>query len=74
MLHPTRLDPENTAPHARASQPQPPGVLPRRPARAARWPRWVQSLGWRWLRRLGAALARAEQRITDNFRVPPQGG
>ncbi|KRB35951.1 MULTISPECIES: hypothetical protein [unclassified Acidovorax] len=72
MLHPTRLDPEDTARHALARQP--PGALPQRPARAARWPRRVQRLGWRWLRRLGAALARAEQRITDNFRVPPHGG
>lgn len=72
MLHPTRLDPENTARHARARQP--PGVLPPRPARTAHWPRRVQRLGWRWLRRLGVALARAEQRITDNFRVPPHGG
>jgi len=28
----------------------------------------------RWLRRAAAALARAEQRITENFRVPPHGG
>jgi len=28
----------------------------------------------RWLKRAAAALARAEQRITENFRVPPHGG
>lgn len=72
MLHPTRLDPENTARHDRAHQPL--GALPQHPARAARWPRRAQRLGWRWLRKLGAALARAERRITDNFRVPPHGG
>lgn len=27
-----------------------------------------------WLARAAAALARAEKRITDNFRVPPGGG
>lgn len=27
-----------------------------------------------WLARLHAALARAERRITENFRVPPHGG
>lgn len=27
-----------------------------------------------WLARLQAALARAQQRITENFRVPPHGG
>jgi hypothetical protein len=28
----------------------------------------------RWLRAMGAALARAERRLTENFRVPPHGG
>jgi hypothetical protein len=28
----------------------------------------------RWLGALGAALERAEQRITENFKVPPHGG
>ncbi|MGE8318375.1 MAG: hypothetical protein ACN6O3_06470 [Comamonas sp.] len=28
----------------------------------------------RWLRNVAALLDRAEQRITENFRVPPGGG
>lgn len=28
----------------------------------------------RWLKRVASALARAERRITENFRVPPGGG
>ncbi|MDP3230603.1 MAG: hypothetical protein Q8N13_21875 [Acidovorax sp.] len=28
----------------------------------------------RWFERVGAAMDRAEQRITDNFKVPPSGG
>jgi hypothetical protein len=31
---------------------------------------WLRK-GWRWI---SAALARAEQRVTDNFQVPPHGG
>jgi hypothetical protein len=31
---------------------------------------WLRQ-GWRWI---SAALARAEQRVTDNFQVPPHGG
>ena len=27
-----------------------------------------------WLKRAAAALVRAEERITENFRVPPHGG
>ncbi|MFN3437041.1 MAG: hypothetical protein ACK41V_05065 [Acidovorax sp.] len=28
----------------------------------------------RWFARVGAAMDRAEQRITDSFKVPPSGG
>lgn len=31
-------------------------------------------VGTGWLHRLARALERAEQRITENFRVPPGGG
>ena len=72
MLHPTRLDPESTTLPSHVCQP--PGAVPPGPARGGRWPRRVRRLGGQWLRALGAALARAEKRITENFRVPPHGG
>lgn len=72
MLHPTRLDPESTTRQSQACQP--PGVVPQHLARGGRWPRRVRRLGGRWLQALGAALARAEKHISDNFRVPPHGG
>ena len=72
MLHPTRLDPESTTLPSHAYQP--PGAVPPGPARGGRWTRRVRRLGGQWLRALGAALARAEKRITENFSVPPHGG
>ena len=72
MLHPTRLDPESTTRQSQACQP--PG--PVAPMAQVLWhnPRRVRRLGGRWLRALGAALARAEKHISENFRVPPHGG
>lgn len=72
MLHPTRLDPESTTRQSHACQP--PGAVPEHPAHRGRWPRRVRRLGRRWLQALGAALARAEKHISENFRVPPHGG
>ncbi|RKR27278.1 hypothetical protein C8C93_2542 [Acidovorax sp. 93] len=72
MLHPTRLDPESTTRQSHACQP--PGAVPEHPAHRGRWPRRVRRLGGRWLQALGAALARAETHISENFRVPPHGG
>ncbi len=72
MLHPTRLDPESTTRQSHACMP--PEAVPEHPAHRGRWPRRVRRLGGRWLRALGAALARAEKHISENFRVPPHGG
>ena len=72
MLHPTRLDPESTTLPSHVCQP--PGAVPEHPAHRGRWPQRVRRLGGRWLRALGAALARAEKHISENFRVPPHGG
>ena len=72
MLHPTRLDPESTTRQSHVCQPL--GVVPQHLGHGGHWPRRVRHLGGRWLRALGAALARAEKHISENFRVPPHGG
>ncbi|WP_353236258.1 hypothetical protein [Diaphorobacter ruginosibacter] len=47
------------------------GAAARRPARArSGWSSRFRS----WMESAGQALERAEKRITDNFRVPPNGG
>lgn len=72
MLHPTRSAPERTPDDCSACRP--PGAMSPRVAGVGRRLRRLRCLGLRWLRTLGAALARAEKRITENFRVPPHGG
>lgn len=46
---------------------------PSRPAQALDEP--VEAMPWlrRWMRKASAILARAERRVTENFRVPPNG-
>jgi len=74
MLHPTRLAPrtsDDTTAHPTAGAvPTAPPTLPRRGRRLRRAGIACQ----RWLVALGAALARAEKHITENFRAPPHGG
>lgn len=63
MSHDThRIEPRD----APAADTQPPNAPPAQKQAGAPIQRWLQ--------RAAAALARAEQRITENFRVPPHGG
>lgn len=74
MLHPNRLN-ARTIDDATACPPAG-GALEARSHLAGQGDRLVRarSVCLRWLVALGAALARAERHITENFKVPPHGG
>lgn len=74
MLHPTPLDPR-TADDVMADPPA--DAAPKAPPTSAGQGGWLWRAGIACQRRLvalGAALARAERHITENFKVPPHGG
>lgn len=64
-----RTRPDTTIAPATPSPPESTAVDkgPQKPACKSGLVRW-------WLAHMGAALDRAEQRIMDNFKVPPHGG
>ncbi|WP_139019172.1 hypothetical protein [Acidovorax radicis] len=74
MLHSPRLNPR-TSDDVTAHSPA--DAVPKAPPTSAgqgRWLRRARIVCQRRLAALGAALARAEKHITENFRVPPHGG
>ncbi|WP_426306950.1 hypothetical protein ACN9MJ_07800 [Acidovorax facilis] len=74
MLHSTRLNPR-TADDVTAHPPA--DAVPKAPPTSAGQGRWLRRARIACQRRLvalGAALARAERHITENFKVPPRGG